>query len=122
VGRAANRPLPPSTQIISSVSPARPADQVAEKAFPFGGTLAGCQAEVDDLLFAVRPEPEGDQHRPPDGTGAGLAREHDAVEHQHAVVVLERARMKGSHHRIELLGDQAHRGRADRPPEDRQQR
>jgi hypothetical protein len=54
--------------------------------------------------------------------GAGLARQHDAVEHQHPIVFLERARIEGCNHRIELLGDRAHRGRAHRPPEDRQQR
>lgn len=30
--------------------------------------------------------------------------------------------MKGGDHRVELLGHRAHRGGADRPPEDRQQR
>ena len=30
--------------------------------------------------------------------------------------------MKGRHHRIELFGNRAHSGRADRPSEDRQQR
>ncbi len=95
------------------------ADELAEKAFPFGRALALRQAEVDDLLPAVASQPEGDQHRPADGAGTSTACQHDAVEHQHAVLILERPRVKGGDHRIELLGHRAHRGGADRPSEDR---
>ena len=47
-----------STQIISSSWLSRPrADQVAEKALPFGGTFALRQAEVDDLLLPSSRSP-----------------------------------------------------------------
>ena len=40
------------------------ADEIGEEALPFGGALALRQAEVDDLLLAVGPQPQRHQHRP----------------------------------------------------------
>jgi hypothetical protein len=41
------------------------AEQIGEKAFPFGGAFTGRQAKIDDLLLAVGPQTKGDQNRPP---------------------------------------------------------
>ena len=107
---------------LEAVAGEAAADQIAEKALPFGGALACRQAEIDHLLLAVGAQPESDQDRPPDRAGAGLAGQHDPVEHEHAVALFEGPGMKGGDHRIELFGHRAHRRGADRPPQDRQQR
>jgi hypothetical protein len=41
--------------------------------------------------------------------GAGLAGKHDTIEQQRFVAVRQRPAMEGGHHRIERLGDLAHR-------------
>ena len=96
--------------------------QVGEEAFSRRGALAGRQAEVDDLLLAVRSDAERHQDRAPERAGAGLAGEHHAVEHEHGVDVLQRPAVEGGDGGIQGLGDAAHRGRADAPAEDRHER
>jgi len=54
--------------------------------------------------------------------GAGLAGEHDAVEHELAIGPFERTGMEAGDRRVEHLGDLAHRRGADALAEDRQQR
>ena len=56
--------------------------EIGEKLLPLGRAFAGGQAEVDDLLLAVGPEAEGDEHRTTDRAGAGLAGQHHAIEHE----------------------------------------
>ena len=107
---------------LELVSDQTAADQVAKKALPFGSTFADCQTKIDDLLLTVGAQAKDDQHRPPDSASPGAPGQYHAVQHQHPVVALERAGMKSANDRIELLGDQAYGGRADRAPEDRQQR
>ena len=45
----------------------RPRRNRSVKALPFGGAFARRQAEVDNLLLAVGPQPQRSQHRPPQG-------------------------------------------------------
>ncbi len=49
------------------------------------------------------PEPERHQHRPPQGSHAGLALQHHAVQHQHRIAVRERPGMKRGHRDIPRL-------------------
>jgi len=44
------------------------------------------------------------------------------IEHQHAAAILERAGVEGGNHGVELLGNLASRGQAQRSPKERQQR
>ena len=49
------------------------AHQVAQELLPLRGALGAGQAEVDDFLFAVRPQAQRHQDRPRQRAGAGLA-------------------------------------------------
>ena len=74
---------------MSSPSPVRPAAiEIGEELLPFGGAFARRQAEIDDLLLAVVAQPQGHENRPTQCASAGLAGEHDAVEHQSLVAVV----------------------------------
>ena len=95
--------------------------QIGEEEFPLGGAFAGCQAIVDDLLPAIGPEAEGHQDRPLERTGAGLAGQHHAVEHERLVAVLQGPAVEGRDRSIQGLGDPAHGGGADRSAEQGQQ-
>ncbi len=68
------------------------------------------------------PEPERHQHRPPQGSHAGLALQHHAVQHQHRIAVRERPGMKRGHRGIQCLGHPAHGAGTDRLAQHRQQR
>lgn len=83
--------------------------EVFKEALPFGGTFAGRQMEVDDLLLAVGPETQGHQHRPADGAGAGLAGEHYAIEHQGGIACLRRPAVEGLDRHVQRPGHPAHR-------------
>ena len=96
--------------------------KIGEELLPFGGAFAPRQAEVDDLLLAIRAQPQSNENRPTQRAGAGLAGKHHAIEHQHLVAVLQRPAMEGGHRGIERLGDLAHRLGAHRSAKDRQQR
>jgi len=52
--------------------------------------------------------PKATRTGPAQGTGAGLAGEHDPIEHQSLVAVLQRPAMEGGHRGIERLGNLAH--------------
>ena len=80
------------------------------------------QAEVDDLLFAIRAQAQSNENRATERSGAGLAGKHHAIKHEHLVAVLQRSATEGGHCDIERLGDLAHRLGADRSAKDRQQR
>ena len=67
-------------------------------------------------------QPQRNQHRPPQCAGAGLARQHHAVEHQRLVTVRQRPTMERRHRGVERLGDLAHRCGAHRSPEQGEQR
>ena len=97
-------------------------EEVGEETLPFDGALARCQAEVDHLFLAVGTDAEGDQNRSPDGAGAGLAGEHDAVEHQGRILVLERPPVEGGDRLIEGLGHRADGRGADLASEQGKQR
>ncbi len=90
--------------------------EIGEEFLPFGGAFARRQAEVDDLLLAAVAQPQGNENRPAQGAGTGLAVEHDAVEHQRFVAVLQRPSMEGRHRSIERLGNLAHCAGAHRTP------
>src|ERR1019366_2472591 len=51
------------------------AEQIGGESPPFGGAFAHRQAEVDDLLLAVGPQPKRNKHRPAECAGTGLARQ-----------------------------------------------
>ena len=89
--------------------------EIAQEVLPLRGALGARQAEVDDLLLAVRPQAERDQHGSGQCAGAGLAPEHHAIQHQHAVEVPKWPAMERGDRGVELPGDGAHRGGADRP-------
>ena len=96
--------------------------KIGEELLPFGGALAPRQAEVDDLLLAIRTQPQSHQNRPAQRAGASLAGEHHAIEHQRFVAVLQRPAMERGHRGIERFGDLAHRAGAHRAAEQGQQR
>ena len=95
--------------------------KIGEELLPFGGEFARRQAEVDDLLFAIRAQAQSNENRATERSGAGLAGKHHAIKHEHLVAVLQRSATEG-HCDIERLGDLAHRLGADRSAKDRQQR
>jgi hypothetical protein len=106
MGRAASRPEPPSTQIMSRPSPGEAAPvEVGKEALPFDGAFAARQAIVDDFLLAVAPQAQGDQHRTAQRPGSGLAGEHDAVEHQRLVAPGEGPGVEGCDRFVEGLRD-----------------
>ena len=72
-------------------------------------------------FLPVGPQAEGDQHRAAQGAGPGLAGQHHPVEHEHRVLVRQRAAVEGGDRRIEGLGDLADRSGADPPAQHRQQ-
>jgi hypothetical protein len=96
--------------------------KIGEVLLPFGGAFARRQAEVDDLLFAIRAQAQSNENRATERSGAGLAGKHHAIKHEHLVAVPQRSATEGGHCDIERLGDLAHRLGADRSAKDRQQR
>ena len=106
---------------LETLSAEASAPEIGEEALPFDGTLAGSQAEVDDLLLAVVPDAERHQHRAPERAGPGPAGQHHAVEHQRLVDVLQRPAVEGRHRRIQGLGDAADGRGRDRAAQQRQQ-
>jgi hypothetical protein len=123
VGRAARRPEPTiDAQHLQALAGQAAAHESAQELLPLGAALGRGETKVDDLLLAVGAQPQRDQHRPCERAGAGLALEHHAIEHQHAVLILEGAAMEGGDGGIELPGHGAHRGGTDRAAEDRQER
>jgi hypothetical protein len=94
-----------------------PAVQVVEECFPRLGALPGGLTEVDDFLSLVGPYPQDHQDRPTHCSGPGLSREHDPVEDQYPIALLDRPAMEGRNRSVEGLADVAHRAGADRLPE-----
>ena len=99
-----------------------PAEKIGQKLLPLGGAFGEGQAKVDDLLLAVRPDPQGHQHRALERPGPGLAREHHAVEHEYRILVLQRPAMEGGDRPVQGLGHLAHRAGADPSAEHRGER
>jgi hypothetical protein len=79
--------------------------------------VASLEAEREALA-----QTERHQHRSCQRAGAGLAPEHHAIQEQHAVLIFQRPAVECGDGGIELPGHSAHRGRADRPAEHRQER
>ena len=95
--------------------------EAGQEALPFGGALAACQMEVDDLLLAVGADAERHQHRPFESAGAGLAGQHHAVEHERLVGRGERACMEGGAGGVQGLGNPADGSGRDAAPEQGEQ-
>ena len=70
------------------------APEPIEEALPLRGTLGAGEVEVEALLHVVVADPQGDQNRPLEHPGAGLAVQHHAAKHQRLVAVGERAAWK----------------------------
>jgi hypothetical protein len=71
--------------------------KIGEKLLPFGSEFARRQAEVDDLLFAIRAQAQSNENRATERSGAGLAGKHHAIKHEHLVAVLQRSATEGGH-------------------------
>ena len=121
VGRAASKPWPPSTQIISRPSPVRPRRRDRRGSAPIRRRSRPSPGGSDDLLPAVGTQAEDYQHRALEGAGAGLAAEHHAVEHQGLVAVGQWTAMESLDCCIQGLGDPADGCRRNRAAEQRQQ-
>ncbi len=94
-GKAASRPLPPSTKdhpeaLAGEAAVVRP----VEEALPFRGALAAGAPEVDDLLPAVVADAERHQNRPPER----------AVGHHRLAVILRRPTVEGVDRRADRSG------------------
>ncbi len=106
-GKAASRPLPPSTQDHpEALAGQAAAVQRGEEALPFDGAPAAGAPEVDDLLPAVVADAERHQDRPPER----------AVGQQRLAVILQRPAVEGVDRPVEGPGDPAHRRGRDRAP------
>ena len=98
IGKAASRPRPPSTQTNVEALAGEPVTvKIGEELLPFGGAFARRQAEVDDLLFAIRAQAQSNENRATERSGAGLAGKHHAIKHEHLVAVLQRSATEGGH-------------------------
>ena len=78
-------------------------------------------SSADDPSRLVSGNAERHQDRAPERAGAGLARQHHAVEHRRLVVTGERAGMEGGDRLIQGLGDPAHGRGLDGSPKQGQQ-
>lgn len=77
------------TDVREAVLPEAAAVMIGKKEPPLHGALAGGVATVDDLLLAVRPGAERHRDRAPEYACAGIAGQHQIIEHQRLMADLQ---------------------------------